>query len=122
MDEPGGLTAVPLSVSSEWRTTVVATRPPKLPKHDEYTLDFRFVADEPFLIARILEDGLRVRFSRDRASSANSEIEEHLRFFPSDWHGSDDVQINFGGMRHSVTSADLKQTPADSSPRLQPLE
>jgi hypothetical protein len=122
MDEPGGPTAIPLSVSSEWRTAVVATRPPELPKHDEYTLDVCFLADEPFLIARILEDGRRVRFSRDRASSASSELEEHLRFFPYDWHASDDVEINFGGMRHAVMSADLKRDPRELLPRLQPLE
>jgi hypothetical protein len=111
-DGAPGLTRIPIAVSAAWITTVVSTQPPLYPNHEEKSLVVRIVADEPVLIARIVDDGQRLFFARDRVAAAGQEIDQRLSFFPSSWDSSDDVQINFAGIRVGVTSAELKRDPA----------
>src|SRR5947207_11116223 len=111
MEQIAGLSQFPLSVSTRWITKSVATRPPRLPRHDEYRLVVSLASEEPILIARVVEEDEQIAFGRERASAASKDIELRVDFFPYDWHGSDKVQINFGGLRVAVSSADLKHDP-----------
>jgi hypothetical protein len=104
------LTHVPLRVSVDWLSKTVTTDPPRYTPHTEWSLALPLAASAPIHVAVFLRRGRDTAWGL-RPGPASAEVELRADFFPHDWTRSDDVQINFGWQRITVTDAALKSDP-----------
>jgi len=104
------LTQLPLCLSSEWRNKVVTTRPPEYVEHLEWALVVTLSCVSQLRVVTLLRSGNELRW-RAVADPASTAVELRLSFFPSDWQRSDEVEVNFGYERISLSDEALKRDP-----------
>jgi len=106
------LTHFPLRLTTEWRSKIVTTEPPRYIPHTEWALALTLSAAGPIHVAVFLVVGRETAWGL-RPGPATQEMELGVSFFPYDWGRSDDVQVNFAGRRTQVTDPALKSDPRD---------
>lgn len=106
------LTRVPLRLASDWRSKTVTTDPPRYTPHQEWSVALTLAASTPIRVAVFLDDGREIAWGLS-ADPSSTEPELRASFFPYDWSQSDDVQVNFGWQRRTVTDAALKNDPRE---------
>lgn len=105
-----GLIHAPAAITGAWVTKTVTTNPPRYVPHLEYALRFQIVSDEEFLVVRMLGE-CQGHYAKTWRSKAKRETECRLGFLPVDWRRSDEVQVNFDGLRSCVEHLALKHDP-----------
>ena len=106
------LTHLPLRVSVEWLSKTVTTDPPRYTPHTEWALALTLAAPTPIQVAVFLRHGRDTAWGL-RPGPASAEVELRGDFFPLDWTRADDVQVNFGWQRITVTDSELKSDPRE---------
>lgn len=104
------LTRVPLQVSVDWLSKIVTIDPPRYTPHTEWSLALTLAASTPVRVAVFLRCGRETAWGLS-SNPASTEPTLRAEFFPHAWTRSDDVQINFGWQRITVTDAGLKHDP-----------
>jgi hypothetical protein len=104
------LECLQLLLSAGWSSKTVTTDPPGYVPHEEWRLTVQLTAESSFRVAHILTCEQRLSWGLSRKLPATRFTLE-VHFFPHAWKTSDDVQINFGGRRGTVTDRALKEDP-----------
>lgn len=99
-------------VRAEWISAKVRSRIPPAPPHDEWRLEIELeCATAPVRAAAVLWSPFEGQFTRGWADVRGHRIRVDVRFFPTSWEGSDDVQVNLLGRRFTAASPALKLDP-----------
>jgi hypothetical protein len=106
------LTHLPVRVSVDWLSKTVTTDPPRYTPHSEWRLVLTLAASTPIQAAVFIRHGRDTAWGL-RPGPASAEVELRADFFPYDWARSDDVQVNFGWQRMTVTDPALKRDPRE---------
>ncbi len=88
----------------------MTTDPPRLTPHEEWRLVVSLAAEAPFRVAVLMYLPSHIQWGL-RREDASELVEVPLDFFPHDCSTSDQVQINFGWSRMTVTDPEVKAAP-----------
>ena len=99
-------------VRAEWIPKAVRTRIPPAPAHDEWRLEIELeCSSAPVRAAAVLWDPDGGQFTRGWADGRSNRVLVDVRFFPTSWDTTDEVQVNVLGRRLTVSSPGLKVDP-----------
>lgn len=88
----------------------MTTDPPRLTPHEEWRLVVSLAAEVPFRVAVLMYLPSHIQWGL-RPEDGSEIVEVPLDFFPHDCSTSDQVQVNFGWQRITVTDPEVKADP-----------
>jgi len=115
MEPVPGLVREPVRVEQiAWLSRAVRSRIPPSPAHEVWRLQIDFTCQQsPVRAVALLDAEGERQFARGWADGPATGVALVVHFFPYSWESSDAVQINVGGIWHTVVSPALKQDPRE---------